>query len=34
MWLAKSNKAAGGFIGFQKAMSEPARKKGNQQHDI
>jgi hypothetical protein len=31
MLLARSNKAAGGFFGFQKAASEPARKEGNLQ---
>ncbi len=34
MWLVRSNKAAGGFIGFQKATSEPAGKEENLQHDI
>ncbi len=31
--LVRSNKAAGGFFGFQNAMSEPAEKEGNLQND-
>jgi hypothetical protein len=34
MWLVRSNKAAGGFCGFQKVTSDPAGKEGNLQHDI
>ncbi len=33
-WLVWSNKVAGRFFLFQKAMSEPAGKEGNLQHDI
>jgi hypothetical protein len=28
MWFVRSNKAAGGFLGFQKAWSEHAGKEG------
>jgi hypothetical protein len=34
MWWVRSNKAAGGFFGFQKAKSEPSGKEENLQHDI
>jgi hypothetical protein len=34
MWLIRSNKAAGGFFGFQRVMSEPTGKEGKLQHNI